>query len=60
MSARRVSPRLQTVLHSLATRVPNIVLCRAEAVEVFPALHTSMVTFFNHVYCKDILFLHRC
>ena len=42
MSARRISPRLQQILHSLATRVPKIVLHRAE--DIFPSLHTSLVS----------------
>jgi len=42
MSGRRISSRLQKILHSLATRVPKIVLQRAE--DIFPSLHTSMVS----------------
>jgi len=42
MSARRISPRLQQILCSLATRVPKIVLHRAE--DIFPSLHTSLVS----------------
>ena len=42
MSVRRISPRLQKTLHSLATRVPKIVLHRAE--DIYPALNTSMVS----------------
>jgi hypothetical protein len=42
MSARRISPRLQKILHSLASRVPKIVLHRAE--DVFPSLHTGLVS----------------
>jgi hypothetical protein len=42
MSARRISSRLQRILHSLATRVPKIVLQRAEV--IFPSLHTSLVS----------------
>jgi hypothetical protein len=41
MSARHISPRLQNILHSLATRVPKIVLQRAEY--IFPSLYTSLV-----------------
>jgi len=41
MSVRRISPRLQKILHSLATRVPKVVLHRAE--DIFPALNTSLV-----------------
>jgi len=42
MGTRRISPRLQSILHSLATRVPKIVLYRAE--DIFPSLHTSLVS----------------
>ena len=42
MSARRISSTLQNILHSLATRVPKIVLHRAE--DIFPSLHTSLVS----------------
>jgi len=42
MSVRRISPRLQKILHSLATRVPKVVLHRAE--DIFPALNTSLVS----------------
>jgi len=42
MSVRRISSRLQKILHSLATRVPKVVLQRAE--DIFPALNTSMVS----------------
>jgi hypothetical protein len=42
MSTSRISPRLQKILHSLATRVPKIVLQRAE--DIFPSLHTSLVS----------------
>jgi len=42
MSVRRISLRLQKILHSLATRVPKIVLHRAE--DIFPALNTSLVS----------------
>jgi hypothetical protein len=41
MSVRRISPRLQKILHSLATRVPKVLLQRAE--DIFPALNTSLV-----------------
>jgi len=44
MSVRCISPRLQKILHSLATRVPKVVLHRAEDILVFPALHTSLVS----------------
>jgi hypothetical protein len=57
MSVRRISPRLQQILHSLATRVPKIVLPRAE--DLFPALHTSMVKFCGHVYCQEVLLLRQ-
>jgi hypothetical protein len=50
MSVRRISSRLRKILHSLATRVPRIVLRRVE--DIFPALNTSMVKFCGHVYCK--------
>jgi hypothetical protein len=56
MSVRRISSRLQKILHSLATRVPKIVLHRAE--NLFPALNTSMVKFCGHVYCQEVLLLH--
>jgi hypothetical protein len=42
MRPRHISPRLQKILHSLATRVPKIVLQRAE--DIFPSLHTSLVS----------------
>ena len=42
MSMRRISSRLQKILHSLATRVPKVVLHRAE--DIFPALNTSLVS----------------
>jgi hypothetical protein len=42
MNVRRISSRLQKILHSLATRVPKVVLLRAE--DIFPALHTSLVS----------------
>jgi hypothetical protein len=42
MSVRRLSPRLQKILHSLATRVPKVILQRAEV--IFPALNTSLVS----------------
>jgi hypothetical protein len=42
MSTRHISPRLQNILHSLATRVPKIVLHRAE--DIFPSLHTGLVS----------------
>ena len=42
MSVRRISSRLQKILHSLATRVPVVVLHRAE--DIFPALSTSLVS----------------
>jgi len=57
MSVRLISPRLQNMLHSLATRVPKIVLHRAE--DLFPVLNTSMVKFCGYVYCQEILLLHR-
>ena len=47
MNARGISPRLQKILHSLATRVPKIVLNRAE--DIFPSLHTSSVS--DEVLC---------
>ena len=43
MSVRRISSRLQKILHSLATRVPRIVLRRAE--DIYPALNTSLVSY---------------
>ena len=43
MSVRRISPRLQKILHSLATRVPKVVLHRAEG--IFLALNTSLTVF---------------
>lgn len=45
MNKKLISSRLRVILHSLATRVPKIVLCRAE--HVFPALNTSMVSFLS-------------
>jgi hypothetical protein len=42
MNKKRISSRLQMILHSLATRVPKILLYRAE--HMFPALNTSMVS----------------
>ena len=42
MSVRRISPQLQKILHSLATRVPKVVLHRAEY--IFPALNTGVVS----------------
>ena len=42
MSVRRISPQLQKILHSLPTRVPKIVLRRAE--DIYPALNTSLVS----------------
>ena len=57
ISVRRISSRLKKVLHSFATRVPKIVLHRAE--NLFPALNISMVKFCGHVYCKEVLLLHR-
>ena len=42
MNVSRISSRLQKILHSLATRVPKIVLHRAE--DIFPALNTSLVS----------------
>jgi hypothetical protein len=42
MSARRISPRLQKILHSLATGVPKIVLRRAE--DIFPSVQTGLVS----------------
>jgi len=42
MSVRRISSKLQKILHSLATRVPKVVLHRAE--DIFPALITSLVS----------------
>jgi len=42
MSMRRFSSRLQKILHSLATRVPKVVLHRAE--DIFPAVNTSLVS----------------
>jgi len=42
MSARRISPRLQRILQSLSTKVPKVVLHRAE--DIFPSLHTSLVS----------------
>jgi hypothetical protein len=55
MSVRLLSPRLQNALHSLATRVPKIVLHRAE--DLFPVLNTSMVKFCGYVYCQEVLLL---
>jgi hypothetical protein len=43
MSVRRISSRLRKILHSLATRVPRIVLRRAE--DIYPALNTSLVSY---------------
>jgi hypothetical protein len=41
---------LQSILLSLATRVPRIMLQRAE--EMFPAVRESMVSFCNSlIYC---------
>ena len=54
MSVRHISSRLQKILHSLATRVPKIILHRAE--DLFPALSTSMVKFCCHVYCQEVTF----
>jgi len=42
MSVKRISSRLQKILHSLATRVPKVVLHRAE--DIFPTLNTSLVS----------------
>jgi len=42
MSTRHISPRLQKILHSLATRVPKIVLHQAE--DVFSSHHTTLVS----------------
>ena len=42
MSVRRISSKLQKILYSLATRVPKVVLDRAE--DIFPALNTSLVS----------------
>jgi hypothetical protein len=42
MSVSRISSRLQKILHSLATRVPKVILHRAE--DIFPALNTSLVS----------------
>jgi hypothetical protein len=42
MSVTRISSTLQKALQSLASRVPKIVLYRAE--ELFPLLNTSMVS----------------
>jgi len=42
MNVRRISSELQKILHSLATRVPKVVLHRAE--DIFPALNTSLVS----------------
>jgi len=53
MSMRRLSSRLQRILHSLATRVPKIVLHRAE--DIFPSLHTSLVSDEG-----DVAFLAEC
>jgi hypothetical protein len=57
MSVRRILPRLLKILHSVTTRVPKIVLPRAE--DLFPALPTSMVKFCGHVYCQEVLVLQR-
>jgi hypothetical protein len=40
MNVRRILSRLRKILHSLATRVPKVVLHRAKA--IFPALNTSL------------------
>ena len=42
MSVRRISSKLQKILHSLATRVPKVVLHRAE--DIFPALNKNLVS----------------
>jgi hypothetical protein len=42
MSARRISQRLQKILHYLASRVPKIVLHQAE--DIFPSLLTGLVS----------------
>jgi len=42
MSVRHISSRLQKILHSLATRVPVVVLHRAE--DIFPALNNGLVS----------------
>jgi hypothetical protein len=42
MSVRRISSRLRKIFYSLATRVPKVVLRRAE--DIFPALNTSLVS----------------
>jgi hypothetical protein len=44
MNKRRISSRLRMILHSLATKVPKILLYRAE--DMFPALKTSVVSLF--------------
>ena len=51
MSVRRISSRLQKILHSLATRVPKVVLHRAE--DIFPALNTSLVS-------SVVVFVAKC
>jgi hypothetical protein len=40
MNVRRISSRLRKILHSLPTRLPKIVVHRAE--DIFPALKTSL------------------
>jgi hypothetical protein len=48
MAEKRISSRLRVILHSLATKVPKIVLYRVE--HIFPALNTSMVSVLFSVY----------
>jgi hypothetical protein len=57
MGNRRISSRLRMILHSLATKVPKIVLYRAE--HMFPALNTSMVSLFSSRIRQCILTLRR-
>ena len=58
MSVRRISSRLQKILHSLATRVPKVVLHRAE--DIFPALNTSLVSsLWSCLYQSTVCFVFR-
>jgi cellobiose-specific phosphotransferase system component IIC len=61
MVEERISVRLRMILHSLATKVPKIVLYRVE--RLFPALRTSMVSvlyFMLITLCFTFLVKYSC
>jgi hypothetical protein len=52
MSVRHISSSLQRILHSLATRVPKIMLQPVE--EIYPSLKTHVVKFVSEFFLQSV------